>query len=182
MRTAPSRLACRARTVWQCQSVPSLSRLLPPGHASPRSGCLQLQRPAATGQRWVLSSHPVRRRLVAHDAVDPDIHVVPVRQVARHEDPVLVLPGRGESGDHRSRQPSCRTEEPLEGGSEVACRESVQVQKRQDLGDLRGPATPGRDDDGAELVRLGTAPKIPLCCPLPKIPPWMRRSVVRVPA
>jgi hypothetical protein len=85
------------------------------------------------------------------DPVRPQIHVVPVRQVAGHEGPVLVLPGRGEPGDHRSRQSSCRTEEAFEGGSEVACRESVQVQQRQDLGDLWRPAAPGRDDDGAEL-------------------------------
>ena len=47
----PSRLACRTRTVWQCRPVPALSGLLPPSRASPRSGCPQLRRPAATGQR-----------------------------------------------------------------------------------------------------------------------------------
>ncbi len=85
------------------------------------------------------------------DPVSPEVHVVPVRQVAGHEGAVLVLPGRGEPGDHRSRQPSRRTEEPLEGRDEVACRQSVQVQQRQDLGDLRRPPTPRRDDDGLEL-------------------------------
>jgi hypothetical protein len=47
---APSRLACRTRTVWQCQPVPALSGLLPPSPASPGSGCPQLHRPAATGR------------------------------------------------------------------------------------------------------------------------------------
>ena len=54
----PFRLACRTRTVWQCRPVPSLSGLLPPSPAPPGSGCPQLQRPAATGRRWVLSSPP----------------------------------------------------------------------------------------------------------------------------
>src|ERR1019366_3838861 len=65
----PLRLACRARAVWQCQSVPALSRLLPPSLSSPRSGCLQLQRPAATGRRWGSFPHPVMWRLVAHPAI-----------------------------------------------------------------------------------------------------------------
>src|SRR6266511_4546076 len=47
----PSRLACRTRPVWQCRPVPALSGLLPPLRASPRSGCPQLRRPAATGRR-----------------------------------------------------------------------------------------------------------------------------------
>ena len=47
----PSRLACRTRAVWQYRPVPAWSGLLPPSRASPRSGCPQLHRPAATGQR-----------------------------------------------------------------------------------------------------------------------------------
>jgi hypothetical protein len=47
----PSRLACRTRAVWQYRPVPALSGLLPPSRASPQSGCPQLHRPAATGQR-----------------------------------------------------------------------------------------------------------------------------------
>jgi hypothetical protein len=54
----PSRLACRARAVWQCRPVPSLSGLLPPSPAPPGSGCPQLHRAAATTQRWVF--HPTR--------------------------------------------------------------------------------------------------------------------------
>jgi hypothetical protein len=46
-----------------------LLRPLPPNPAPPRSGCLQLQRPAATDHRWVLSPHPVVWRLVAHREV-----------------------------------------------------------------------------------------------------------------
>jgi hypothetical protein len=45
------RRACRARTVWQCRPVPSLSGLLPPSPASPGSGCSQLQQAAATARR-----------------------------------------------------------------------------------------------------------------------------------
>ena len=66
----PFRLACRARAVWQCRPVPSLSGLLPPSPAPPGSGCPQLQRPAATGRRRVLSSRPVTWRLVAHEFVE----------------------------------------------------------------------------------------------------------------
>ena len=47
----PSRLACRTRAVWQYRPVPPLSGLLPPSPAPPGSGCPQLHRPAATGQR-----------------------------------------------------------------------------------------------------------------------------------
>ena len=47
----PSRLACRTRPVWQCRPVPALSGLLPPSRTSPRSGCPQLRRPAATDRR-----------------------------------------------------------------------------------------------------------------------------------
>src|ERR1019366_9546544 len=101
-----------------------------------------------TAQPFLLETH------VEVHPVDPEVHVVPVCKVACHEGTVLVLPGRGEPGDHRSRQPGCRTEEPLAGRGEVACRESVEVEQWQDLGDLRGPAAPGRDDDGAELGLL----------------------------
>jgi len=54
----PSRLACRARAVWQCRPVPSLSGLLPPSPAPPGLGCPQLHRAAATTQRWAF--HPTR--------------------------------------------------------------------------------------------------------------------------
>jgi hypothetical protein len=46
----PSRLACRTRAVWWYRPVPSLSGLLPPFPAPPRSGCPQLHQPAATGR------------------------------------------------------------------------------------------------------------------------------------
>ena len=101
-----------------------------------------------TAHAFLLEAH------VEVHPVGPEVHVVTIGQVAGHEGAVLVLPGRGEPGDHRSRQSGCRTEEPLEGGDEVTCRESVQVQKRQDLGDLWGPAAPGRDDHRAELGLL----------------------------
>ena len=43
LHVAPSCLACRTRPVWQSRTVPSLSGLLPPSLAPPRSGCPQLQ-------------------------------------------------------------------------------------------------------------------------------------------
>jgi hypothetical protein len=101
-----------------------------------------------TAHAFLLEAH------VEVHPVGPEVHVVTIGQVAGHEGAVLVLPGRGEPGDHRSRQPGCRTEETLKGESEVACGKSVQVQKRQDLGDLWGPAAPGRDDHRAELGLL----------------------------
>ena len=47
----PSRLDCRTQAVWQYRPVPSLSGLLPPFLASPRSGFPHLHEPAATGSR-----------------------------------------------------------------------------------------------------------------------------------
>lgn len=49
-RTA-SRLACRTLAVWKYRRVPSLSGLLLPPRASPRIGCPQLHRTAATIRR-----------------------------------------------------------------------------------------------------------------------------------
>ena len=73
LRVTPFRLACQTWSVWRCHSTLSLSRLLPPSPALPGSGCLQLQRAAATARWWVLASHPVLWRLVAHDAVGPGV-------------------------------------------------------------------------------------------------------------
>ncbi len=47
----PSDLACRTRPVWQYQTVPALSGLLPPSPAFPGSGCPQLRHAAATTPR-----------------------------------------------------------------------------------------------------------------------------------
>src|ERR1039458_4293176 len=64
---APSRLACRTRTVWQYRYVPSLSGLLPPSPAPPGSGFPQLQ-PGRCDDPAAESSHlrTVMKRLVAH--------------------------------------------------------------------------------------------------------------------
>jgi hypothetical protein len=51
----PSDLACRTRPVWQYQTVPALSGLLPPSPAFPGSGCPPLHRAAATTRREGLS-------------------------------------------------------------------------------------------------------------------------------
>ena len=50
--------------------------------------------------------------------------------------------------------PAAEPKKPSRAGNEVTCRKSVQVQERKHLGDLRGPAAPGRKDDGAKLGLL----------------------------
>ena len=82
LRVTPFRLACQTWSVWRCHSTLSLSRLLPPSPALPGSGCLQLQRAAATARWWVLASHPVLWRLVAHDPVCPGVHQLAVIQAS----------------------------------------------------------------------------------------------------
>ena len=49
----------------------TLSGLLPPSRASPRSGCPQLHRPAATDQRWSPFTSTRFQRLVAHVPFSP---------------------------------------------------------------------------------------------------------------
>ena len=64
----PLRLARRTRSIWQCWTVPALSRLLSPSPAPPGSGCRQLCPPRCDGVRGevrsarsaVLASPPVR--------------------------------------------------------------------------------------------------------------------------
>ena len=53
-------------------------------------------------------------------AVGPAVHVVDVVQAPIGELLALLLPGRGQPGDHRRRQPGGGAEELLEGGDEVA--------------------------------------------------------------
>jgi hypothetical protein len=49
---APSRLACRTRTIWRCWHVPALSGLLPPIPSVPTGqAALSFNQPAATGRR-----------------------------------------------------------------------------------------------------------------------------------
>jgi len=91
----PLRLARRARPIWQCWTVPASSGLLPPSPASPGSGCPQLHRPAATGQRWrSLTSTRTTQRLTAHPRSAPLLRLDPDRCRAAPE---------GESGTARPR-------------------------------------------------------------------------------
>jgi hypothetical protein len=83
---APSCLACRTRPVWQSRTVPSLSGLLPPSLAPPRSAAPSFSRAAATAQRWVLSSHPVTWRLVAHGLVRVHLVWPPEAPAVGHQD------------------------------------------------------------------------------------------------
>jgi len=63
----PSRLAHRARSIRQCWTGATLSRLLPPSPPTRGSGCLQLHPAATTARRWtVFHLHPQQQRLVAH--------------------------------------------------------------------------------------------------------------------
>lgn len=123
------RLACRTRVVWQYRPVPSLSRLLPPNPASPGSGCPQLQWPAATGHRWVLSPHPVVW-LVAHRESRGVLPVYPLPLTLTVLGRSRPTPGAGEqvSGAFRDTRPARQIGErrgaprpwqPLRGGDGV---------------------------------------------------------------
>ena len=100
-------LLARRRAVWWCPSALSLSRLLPPSPALPGSGCLQLQRAAATARRWVLASHPVLWRLVEHQGVRPQVNVASCAQVALRPTLVFLLPDLLEAHDVGRRQAPC---------------------------------------------------------------------------
>lgn len=86
------------------------------------------------------------------DAVDPQVHVVDLREIPLGECFRLVLPLRGQPGDRGRRQAGAAAEELLEGGPEVAGRQSVQIQQRQHLGRLGGFAGPRRQDRRGELL------------------------------
>ena len=88
------------------------------------------------------------------DAVDPQVDVVDLREIPLSEGFRLVLPLRGQPGDRGRRQAGTGAEELLEGGPEVAGRQAVQVQQRQHLGHLGGPAGPGRQDRRREPLTL----------------------------
>jgi hypothetical protein len=107
---APSRLACRTRTVWRCQPVPSLSGLLPPSRASPRSGCPQLQ-PGCCDSPAAESFHlrSDRWRLVAHAGFYPRLfgehRVEPVERPRRSPPPVHGLTTIPKRKDDMCRDP-----------------------------------------------------------------------------
>ena len=87
----PLRHARRTRTIWQYWHVPALSGLLPPSPAPPGSGCPQLHRPAATGQR--------RRSLTSTRIVSASRRTAAAGQPAREASTTAagagVRPGRG---------------------------------------------------------------------------------------
>jgi hypothetical protein len=74
------------------------------------------------------------------DPVGPQVHVVHAGQVPGGEGPLLRLPGLGQPGDHRRRQPGRGARELAQRGHEVPAGQAVQAQQRQHLGDLRGLA------------------------------------------
>jgi hypothetical protein len=88
------------------------------------------------------------------DAVDPQVDVVHPGQITVGEGALLGLPGLGQLGDHRRRQPGRRAEELPQRGHEVARGQAVQVQQRQHLGDLRGLPAPRRQDRRGEPLTL----------------------------
>jgi hypothetical protein len=71
------------------------------------------------------------------DPVDPDVHVVGALERPGVEGPLLVLPLRREPGDGRGRQARAGAQELLKRRPEVAARQAMQIQQRQDLRDLR---------------------------------------------
>ncbi len=66
------------------------------------------------------------------------------------EGTLLVLPLRRQPGDGRGRQARAGAQELLERRTEVAARQAMQIQQRQDLRDLRRLARPGGQDRRAE--------------------------------
>ena len=63
---------------------------------------------------------------------------------------MLGLPGLGQLRDHRRGQARRGAEELSQRGHEIARGQPVQVEQRQHLGDLRGLATPRRQDRRGE--------------------------------
>ena len=88
------------------------------------------------------------------DPVDPHVDVVGLGQRPLAERLGLVLPLLGEPGDRLGRQAGGGAEELLQRRSEVRARQSVKVQQRQHLGQLRGFAGPRRQDRRGEPLAL----------------------------
>ena len=146
-----------------------------PQQISPRLGGL----PIAVGQRdellAAIGPHPDHHQQAEFllletdlevDAVDPQVDVVGTRQIALPEGLGLVLPLRGQPGDRRGRQSRTRAEELLQGRTEVAGRQAVQVQQRQHLGHLRRLACPRRQDRrGKPLPLCGIGVDAPVVDP-----------------
>ena len=79
------------------------------------------------------------------DAVDPHIHVVPVGQVALPERPVVRLPHGGQARDVGGTEAGrVVAEQHRQRLTEVARRQSTQIQDRQHLGHLGRSAHVGR--------------------------------------
>jgi hypothetical protein len=87
---------------------------------------------------------------VAVDAVRPAVHIVPVRQVPSLERLAFGLPLDGQPGDDRRGQARTPAEECLQGGHEVLAGQTVQIQQRQHLGDLRRAPAPARQEHALE--------------------------------
>ena len=88
------------------------------------------------------------------NAVHPHVDVVSLGEVALHELLTLPLPLLCKAGDGRGRKPRLGAEELLQGREEISAGETVEVQQRQDLGDLRRAAHVGREDHALEPAPL----------------------------
>jgi hypothetical protein len=84
------------------------------------------------------------------DPIGPDVHVVPLTEIAAAKRLMVGLPGGDQTRDDRRRQPRRRAEERLQRGHEVAGGQPVQVQQRQHLSHLGTLAAPGRQDHRPE--------------------------------
>ena len=125
-------LLARRGGVWWCHSALSLSRLLSPSPALPGSGCLQLQRAAATARWWVLASHPVLWRFVAHDAVSPGVNQLAVVQTPLLPGLELLFPGRP-TGLSRPARSLPETPVQVEFGQQLGHRLRTTHEQRQAL-------------------------------------------------
>ncbi len=95
--------------------------------------------------------------------VDPQVDVVSVAQRPLAERGGVVLPLGGEPGDRRGGQPRGRAEELLQRRHEVRAGQSVQVQQRQHLGDLRGlRAQAAQDRRGEPLAPVASSVRLSL--------------------
>jgi hypothetical protein len=84
------------------------------------------------------------------DPIRPEVDVVHIGQIPGSEAALLGLPGLGQLGDHRCGQAGGGAEELAQSRHEIPGRQSVQVEQRQYLGDLRCLATPGRQNRRGE--------------------------------
>src|SRR5690606_33814979 len=97
------------------------------------------------------------------DAIDPDVHVVDIVQIALAPHVIVRFPGRRQPRDGRRRQAaSLRAQQDRQRRLEVARRQSAQVENRQDLGHLRRLAHVAGENLAGETVPLAVGGDTPI--------------------